>query len=120
LYNALEMNGYLILSTPSNLNDAAKFTSEHIRAGYNKKELENKLQQVGFQIVKSYYTYGTYGALSWKFLIKIPLQLIAEKLYPLLPFYYLVVYPLAEILMRLDIKTDNKMGTGILIVAQKP
>ena len=120
LYNALEKKGYLILSTPSNLKDAAKFTSEHIRAGYNKKELENKLQQVGFHIVKSSYTYGTYGALSWKLLIKIPLQLIAEKFYPLLPFYYLLVYPLAEILMRLDMKTDNKMGTGILIVAQKP
>jgi len=34
--------------------------------------------------------------------------------------YYLLVYPLAEILMRLDMKTDNKQGTGILIVAQKP
>lgn len=120
LKEALKPGGYLIISTPSDLDEAAKFTSEHIRAGYNKKELENKLQQIGFHIVKSSYTYGTYGALSWKLLIKIPLQLIAEKFYPLLPFYYLLVYPLAEILMRLDMKTDNKMGTGILIVAQKP
>ncbi len=120
LYNALEKKGYLLLSTPSDLNETAKFTSEHIRAGYNKKELENKLNLIGFRIIKSIYTYGTYGALSWKLLIKIPLQLISKKLYPLLPLYYLLVYPLAEILMRLDMKTDNKQGTGILIVAQKP
>jgi hypothetical protein len=87
---------------------AAKFTAEHIRAGYNKKELENKLQQVGFQIDKSFYTYGTYGALSWKLLLKIPLLLITKKLYFLLPLYYPIVYPFAEILMQLDMKTDNK------------
>ncbi len=119
LYNSLQSGGYIILSTPSNLDVAAKFTAEHIRAGYNKKELENKLQQIGFQIDKSYYTYGTYGALSWKLLLKIPLLLITKKLYPLLLLYYPIVYPFAEILMQLDMKTDNKRGTGILIVARK-
>jgi len=119
MYNSLQSGGYLILSTPSNLDVAAKFTAEHIRAGYNKKELENKLLQVGFQIDKSFYTYGTSGALSWKLLLKIPLLLITKKLYFLLPLYYPIVYPFAEILMQLDMKTDNKRGTGILIVARK-
>jgi len=47
------------------------------------------------------------------------LLLITKKLYFLLPLYYPIVYPFAEILMQLDMKTDNKRGTGILIVARK-
>ncbi len=34
-----------------------------------------------------------------------------QKLYFLLPLYYPIVYPFAEILMQLDMKTDNKRGT---------
>ena len=38
--------GILIISTPSDRNEAAKFTEEHIRPGYNKKELEDKFSFV--------------------------------------------------------------------------
>ncbi len=118
LKEALKPDGYLIISTPSDLDEAAKFTAEHIRAGYRKEDLEAKLEQVGFSIVKSIYTYGAFGSLSWKFMLKLPMQLIAQKLFFILPVYYLLVYPISEFLMHLDMKTTNKKGTGILIVAQ--
>lgn len=120
ILDALKPNGYLIISTPSNLDKAAEFTSEHIRSGYNKQELENKLQQVGFRIVKSIYTYGPFGSLSWKLMLKFPMQLIQKKLFLFLPVHYLLVYPIGELFMRLDMQMKNKQGTGILLVAQKP
>ncbi|HRR51034.1 MAG TPA: hypothetical protein P5252_04345, partial [Candidatus Cloacimonas sp.] len=58
------------------------------------------------------------GSLSCKLMLKLPMQITSKKLYIILPFYYLLIYPVCEILMRIDMKTDNKKGTGILIVAQ--
>lgn len=117
---ALAPEGILIISTPSDTDEAAKFTSEHVRPGYAKQELEDKLHESGFELVKSIYTYGKYGSLAWKMMMKFPLKIAGKKALALLLPYYLLVYPLAEILMQMDIRCDNHSGTGILIVAQKP
>ncbi|MDI3503209.1 MAG: hypothetical protein PWP64_145 [Candidatus Cloacimonadota bacterium] len=120
IYQALAPDGILIISTPSDLDEAAKFTEEHVRPGYNKLELETKLTKIGFTILSSRYSYGHWGALSWKLLIKYPLALWA-KCKPcslLLPFWYLILFPLAQLLMWLDMNTRVKQGTGIIVVAQ--
>jgi SAM-dependent methyltransferase len=119
-HKALAANGTLIISTPSDTDPAAKFTAEHVRPGYAKEELERKLINAGFVIDKSIYTYGFWGRISWKLMMKYPMQLAARKLYPLLIPYYLVVYPISEILMQLDIRSKNISGTGIMVVAHKP
>lgn len=115
---ALKPGGYLIISTPSDLDEAARFTAEHVRPGYNKQELEDKLRLAGFDIEKSIYTYGFFGKLSWLLMMKYPLQLISRKKLFLLPFYYLFAYPVAELLMQADLKCKNKRGTGLLVVAR--
>mgnify|MGYP002354253790 CR=1 FL=1 len=119
-HSALVPGGVLIISTPSDTDPAAKFTAEHVRPGYAKDELEVKLINAGFVIDKSIYTYGFWGRISWKLMMKYPMQLAARKLYPLLILYYLVVYPVSEILMQLDIRSKNSSGTGIMVVAHKP
>jgi len=118
---ALADGGILIISTPSDTDEAAKFTSEHVRPGYNKAELEDKLRACGFTILESIYSYGTWGSLAWRLLLKHPLKLIARSKLILLalPIYYLLVFPLLELLMRLDLKSSNPTGTGIIVVAQK-
>ncbi|MCD8479361.1 MAG: hypothetical protein LRZ88_03410 [Candidatus Cloacimonetes bacterium] len=70
---------------------------------------------------KSIYSYGRYGALSWRLMMKYPLKIIAiNKLgILLLPLWYALVYPISEILMQLDLRENNPTGTGILIVAAK-
>lgn len=122
LYTALQPGGILIVSTPSDTDEAAKFTAEHVRPGYAKAELEQKLRICGFEIKKSIYSYGVLGALSWKLMLKYPLQILAKNKLNilLLPFWYALVYPLCEILMYLDLQMHNSTGTGILIVASKP
>jgi len=120
-HTALAQGGILIISTPSDTDEAAKFTAEHVRPGYNKAELEEKLRAAGFAILESLYSYGTWGSLAWRLLLKYPLSLLGKsKLFlVVLPFYWLLLFPLAELLMRLDLKAKNKSGTGIIVVARK-
>ena len=120
-HSALDENGILIISTPSDTDEAAKFTEEHVRPGYNKAELEQKLRTAGFDILESLYSYGTWGSLAWRLALKYPLSLLGKsKLFlVVLPFYWLLLFPLAETLMRLDLNAKNKSGIGIIVVARK-
>ncbi|HQQ68414.1 MAG TPA: class I SAM-dependent methyltransferase [Candidatus Cloacimonadota bacterium] len=121
IYEALPDGGVFIISTPSDMDEAAAFTAEHVRPGYNKKELEQKLIAQGFEIEKSIYTYGFWGALSWRLMLKYPLKMLGKSkfLALALPLWYLIVYPFAEIMMQVDLSMSNSKGTGILIVVKK-
>ncbi len=120
-YNAMNNGGYLVVSTPSDLDEAAKFTEEHVRPGYSMTELCDKLIGCGFEIVDHKYTYGKWGSLAWKILMRTPLQLLAlnKLLLLLLPIYYALSFTWANLMMEIDLKSANDSGTGILIVAQK-
>ena len=122
IFNCLKDNGKLIISTPSDTDEAAKFTAEHVRPGYDKKELETKLKDVGFTIKDSIYSYGFFGAMSWRMMIKKPLQMLQKSKFNLLllPFYYLVFLPIGLLFMEIDLRVPKPTGTGILIVAEKP
>jgi SAM-dependent methyltransferase len=121
-YACLLCGGKLIISTPSDLDEASQFTSEHVRPGYALDNLLLKLTDVGFAIVFSGFSYGQWGALSWKLAVKIPLSLMSYSkiLLILLPIYYICLYPLIYLLMLLDVYTIKQKGTGIIIVAEKP
>lgn len=120
-FDSLKDKGKLIISTPSAWDEAAEFTEEHIRPGYDMDNLVNKLRDCGFKINDSSYTYGWWGHVSWLLLIKCPLKLLHRSNYLvlLLPLYYALVYPLAWLMMKLDFKAKKTKGTGILIVAEK-
>lgn len=121
LYKALNDGGFLIISTPSNLDEAARFTEEHVRPGYSMGELSEKVNKAGFKIVRKYYSYGFFGALSWKMMLKTPLSMLNKSKFStiLLPFYYLLIYPFSELLMQLDLAVNNKKGNGIILLAKK-
>ncbi len=118
----LEPGGVLIISTPSDSDEAARFTSEHVRPGYDKAALESKLRIHGFEIMESIYSYGKMGSLAWRLLLKHPMALMQKTILAvlLLPLYYLFALPLAQILMWMDLRRHNITGTGIIIVARKP
>ena len=121
IHSALVPQGIFIISTPSDTDPAAQFTAEHVRPGYDKGELETKLLDSGFEILSSEYSYGCYGALSWRLMIKYPLILWGKsKLWaPAIALWYLLLLPVSELLMRLDMRMTNPTGTGIIIVARK-
>ena len=130
MYQALRNGGTLIISTPSDLGGsdahihnevATGFVDEHVRNGYNKQDIEQKLKDAGFNNLQTKYTYGFPGNISWILSMKIPIIIlnISKLFFILLPFYYLITYPFALILNCFDINFTHKKGTGIFVIANK-
>lgn len=126
--NALKKGGKLLVNTPSDLggsdvhdHDDESFIEEHARDGYSKKDITEKLERAGMKVIDFKYTYGKYGTISWRLGIKYPILIagISKFLILILPIYYLFTLWLILILMWLDLKTDNKEGTGIVVLAEK-
>lgn len=127
-YISLKPGGWLIISTPSDKggsdvhdHDDHSFIDEHVRNGYGIKEIKEKLTEAGFSNIKTEYTYGQPGKISWRLSMKYPvLMLNASMAFALiLPLYYILVMPFALILNYLDIRFKHKEGTGLLVVAVK-
>ena len=93
-----------------------------MRDGYNVEELKDKLDEAGLEPVRAIYTYGVYGSLAWRMLIKTPMRLlgVSRLFLAMLPFYYLLVLPIGLVLHILDVRTHNETGTGLIVIARKP
>ncbi len=131
-FTSLHPGGWLILSTPSDQGGSEAhnhetdpnpigFIDEHVRDGYNLQDICQKLKDVGFSAVSARYSYGTPGKISWKLSMKYPIvALNASKLFFLiLPFYYIIAYPIAFFLNIFDVNGAHHSGTGLIIKAQK-
>jgi len=127
-YKALRQRGKLLVNSPSNLggsdahsDDDESFIEEHARNGYSKEDIEEKLKTAGFKNIKIKYTYGTFGKISWKIGIKIPILIsgISKFLIIVLPIYYIFTFIPFIILMWLDTKCKVEEGTGIMVIAEK-
>ena len=118
---AISPEGKLIISSPSTFDESAKFVAEHVRPGYSKEEIIEKLQTAGFKLKSFEYSYGKFGHIYWLLAMKWPLKIIDinKLLFLLLPFYYLVFYPFILIFMAADFYGKNRIGTGIIVVAEK-
>lgn len=127
-YQSLYNNGVLLISTPSDQggsdahdHDDASFIEEHVRNGYSKDDITEKLQSAGFRNIDVKYSYGTPGKISWRLCMKYPIQALnATKLFfVVLPFYYVIVMPFCLILNYIDSVTSHKSGTGLIVTAKK-
>jgi len=127
-YNAMITDGYLLISTPSDKggsdahgeNDES-FIDEHVRNGYGIDDITSKLSVAGFDRIETRYTYGRPGSLSWKLSMKYPVRMlnISYLFFIILPFYYLVSFPVSLILNIFDLYLNHSSGTGLLVIARK-
>lgn len=132
-YASMRKQGMLLISTPSDQggsdahdhdhdhDHAGGFIDEHVRDGYNIEEIKDKLSQAGFSNISARYSYGWAGKISWKLSMKFPiLMLNASKVFfIILPFYYIVAYPISFILNFVDLNSNNKTGSGLIVKAYK-
>ena len=127
-YKSLKNNGVLMISTPSDKggsdvhnNEDHSFIDEHVRDGYSMDEIGKKLKVAGFGTVDIRYTYGWAGNISWIISMKYPVKMINKSylFFVVLPFYYLVVFPISFILNIIDLNFRIKKGTGLLVIARK-
>ena len=127
-FRALKSGGYLLINTPSiyggsDVHHASEesFISEHARDGYSREDLESKLYPIGFETYQSIYTYGFWGDKAWRLGIKFPMATlnISKLFFIFLPFYYLITLPFTFLMMYIDYKSRNEIGTGINFIARK-
>lgn len=125
---SLKENGVLIISTPSDQggsdvhdDDDKSFIDEHVRDGYSIKDITEKLTRAGFSKVEAGYTYGKPGSISWRLSMKYPVKMlnISYLFFIILPFYYLIFFPVSIILNIFDLNITHKTGTGLLVIARK-
>jgi SAM-dependent methyltransferase len=125
---SLKPGGMLIISTPSDQGGSdvheegeGSFIEEHVRDGYNIDDICAKCLRNGFSRVDARYSYGTPGKISWRLSMKWPLLMLnASKLFfIILPFYYLIAYPIAFVLNIFDVNMKHRTGTGLIVKAWK-
>ncbi|MFO8087480.1 MAG: class I SAM-dependent methyltransferase [Bacteroidales bacterium] len=127
-YRSMRPGGMVLISTPSDQggsdvhdHDDESFIEEHVRDGYNIEEIQEKLKTAGFEQTEARYSYGKPGQLSWRLSMKYPIQLlnISKLFFILLPFYYLVTYPVSWVLNKQDVTKNHPSGTGLIVKAWK-
>jgi 2-polyprenyl-3-methyl-5-hydroxy-6-metoxy-1,4-benzoquinol methylase len=127
-FRSLRNHGVLMISTPSDKggsdvhgNEDHSFIDEHVRDGYGRDEITNKLKAAGFRAVDVRYTYGLAGSISWKLSMKYPVKMLNKSylFFIFLPFYYLFAFPVSFILNIIDVNSSIKTGTGLLVIAHK-
>jgi SAM-dependent methyltransferase len=127
-YNSLKDNGVLLISTPSDKGGSdvhneteESFIDEHVRDGYSIDDITEKLSLAGFNKIEAVYTYGKPGNISWRLSMKYPIKMLNISYFflVLLPFYYLILFPVSIILNIFDLLITHKAGTGLLVTARK-
>jgi SAM-dependent methyltransferase len=127
-YKSLKNNGILVISTPSDKGGSdvhadheESFIDEHVRDGYGVNEITDKLSLSGFRNIEARYTYGKPGNISWRLSMKYPVKMLNTSylFFLLLPFYYLLFFPVSIILNIFDLFLTHKTGTGLLVTARK-
>jgi SAM-dependent methyltransferase len=125
---SMKEGGILLISTPSDQGGSDvheehedSFIEEHVRDGYNIADIAEKLKTAGFSRVFARYSYGQPGKISWKLSMKYPIIMLntSSIFYVLLPFYYLLTFPLSLLLNFLDVRVKHKTGTGLIVRAVK-
>lgn len=125
---SMKKNAMLLISTPSDQGGSdvteegeSSFIEEHVRDGYNAGEIKEKLLSAGFSKVDVQYSYGGPGKISWRLSMKYPIQMLglSKAFFVILPFYYLLTYPVSYLLNYLDSTQKHKTGTGLIVKAWK-
>lgn len=127
-YASLQKGGMVLISTPSDQggsdvheHDEESFIEEHVRDGYNINEIQEKLKLAGFSRTEARYQYGKPGQFSWRLSMKYPILALGKTklFFILLPFYYLITFPVCLVLNYLDATLPHKTGTGLVVKAWK-
>jgi SAM-dependent methyltransferase len=125
---SMKTGGILLISTPSDqggsdVHDDSEesFISEHVRDGYNINEISDKLKSAGFSSVNARYSYGKPGGISWKLSMKYPIIMLnaSKTFFIILPFYYILTFPVCLVLNYFDVRLKHESGTGLIVKATK-
>lgn len=127
-HEALREEGALLLyvhlideKNPRRKRVRMKLVEEQVRNGYTSKGIKEKLKAGGFSRVKIRYVFGPAGYISWHLSVLYPLALvnISSLGFVLLPFYYLLLFPVILALNYIEIRTGHLTGSAMFVKAFK-
>jgi SAM-dependent methyltransferase len=127
-HQAMKPGAMLLISTPSDQGGSdvheetgESFIGEHVRDGYPKEEMADKLRQAGFDKMEILYSYGAPGKIAWKLSMKYPMTMLnaSKAFFIILPIYYVITYPFSYLLNWFDTYTKHSTGTGLIVKAWK-
>jgi SAM-dependent methyltransferase len=121
IYSATSPKGVLVLHVPALYRRYPIWKKRlnfdvdtHVRAGYTKEEIQEKVKQTGFAIRNSGYTYGFWETFSNNISYMITRARMKNKL------LYSLVFPILNLISLLGMRArPKKLGAGIFIVAEK-
>lgn len=125
--SVLAPHGVVIINTPSDLGgsdvsgpEGKSFIGEHVREGYDRNDLLRKLREAGLNVTDAIYTYGIWGDIAWRLLVKVPMLLlnVHRLMIFLLPLYYIPIFPVGMLLNFLDMQRPIENGSGLLVTAK--
>ena len=128
IHASLKDGGMLLISTPSDQGGSdvhddgeTSFIEEHVRDGYNIREIQQKLSTAGFERIEARYSYGEPGQISWRLSMKYPILMLGKSraFFILLPLYYAVGFPVCQLVYWLDARITPHYGTGLIVKAWK-
>jgi 2-polyprenyl-3-methyl-5-hydroxy-6-metoxy-1,4-benzoquinol methylase len=99
-----------------------KYHDDFLMHRYTADEVVKKIQQQGFMIRSSEYTYGICGAIAFELysmMLAAVKQLPAIVSIPCVLIYACVIFPVQLMLMAVDFFLPQSKGNGLLIVAEK-
>lgn len=115
IYVALKLGGILYIHVPTEYQRRIfkRFETwrnhDHVRSGFSMDDLKEALQQIGFQVVKSGYSFGYFGKLAWE---------LDEMAGAIKVVKYLIL-PFLKCLVLLDTVIQKNDGNGMWIVSIK-
>lgn len=126
-HQSMKPGAMLLISTPSDQGGSnadehgESFIGEHVRDGYPMAEMKEKLERAGFKQSEILYAYGTPGKIAWKLSMKYPMTMLgwSKIFFVVLPFYYLLTYPISFLLNWIDTNSKHASGTGLIVKAWK-
>ena len=131
-YKALKKNGRIIIYTPINGKTTLPVyrhyfnKKKHYEKGqnrqrvYSEKEITDKLENAGFEILNKKYTYGNTGVLAHEIYSLLMMGISNSKWFSVFFFTLLLCFmPIIFILNKMDYSIKKNNGNGLLTIAKK-
>ncbi|MCA9783200.1 MAG: class I SAM-dependent methyltransferase [Calditrichaeota bacterium] len=128
---ALRPGGVLVLHTPAvpesrpqedvEFREGTYSVGEHVREGYKPSMMEERLARVGFGQVSLKPTYGFWGGIAWRLLVRWPMAALSASflLAPLVAIWMLLAFIPARLCNALELRLAKATG-GCMLVTARP
>ena len=128
---ALTADGVLVLHTPAvaegrpleevEFREGSYSVGEHVREGYMPSMMTDRLAHAGFSRVELKPTYGFWGGIAWRLLVRWPMAALSASflLAPFVALWMVLMFLPARLCNMLELRNPKRTG-GCMLVTARP